>query len=102
MPQFRCPVCEQETIRARDKWLSNSFSTTTCPNCKSEIYASSRITALWRITQALLVTVIVLLSLLAGRPSMLLFAVLAIVVLEVLRVLLVPMVKLERTGGGFR
>lgn len=100
--QFRCPACDQETIRARDKWASSSFSPVTCSSCRAEVYASGRLTALWRIAEALLVTLIVLLAFVSGRPATLLMAVAFIVVLEVLRVMLVPLVRLEREGGGFR
>lgn len=100
--QFRCPVCDQETIRARDKWASSSFSPVICSNCKSQVYASSRLSALWRIAEALLVTLVVLLTFMSGQPATLVMAVVVIVVLEVLRVMLVPLVKLERVGGGFR
>lgn len=100
--QFRCPACEQETIRARDKWVSSSFTPVTCSNCKAQVYASSRLTALWRISEALLVTLVVLLSFMSGQPATLVLAVVVIVVLEALRVLLVPLVRLERVGGGFR
>jgi len=102
MTGFRCPACDQETIHARDKWASSSFAPVVCPNCHAEVYASSRLTALWRMAEALLVTLIVLLSFVSGQPATLVLAVVFIVVLEVLRVLLVPLVKLERVGGGFR
>ncbi|MDZ7829588.1 MAG: hypothetical protein U5K33_08935 [Halofilum sp. (in: g-proteobacteria)] len=102
MPEFRCPVCDQHTIRARQKWASSSFSPAVCSNCKAEVYASSRLTALWRIAEALLVTLIVILSLVSGNPSALLIALFFVVILEIMRVLLVPLVKLERVGGGFR
>jgi len=100
--QFRCPACDQETIGARQKWASSSFSPAVCSNCRAEVYASSRLSALWRMAEALLVTLIVILSFVSGNPSALLIAVFCVVLLEVMRVLLVPMVKLERVGGGFR
>jgi len=99
---FRCPVCDQETIRARDKWASNSFAPVTCSNCRAEVYASSRLTALWRIAEALLVTLVVLLAFVSGQPATLVIALVFVLILEVLRVMLVPLVKLERVGGGFR
>lgn len=102
MREFRCPACDQCTISARRKWASSSFAPVTCPNCKAEVYASGRQTAVWRMAEALLVTLVVLLAFITGALGMLLVAVLIIIAMETLRLFLVPLVRLERVGGGFR
>lgn len=102
MREFRCPACDRYTIPARKKWASSSFSPVICPECKAKVYASGRQTAAWRMAEALLVTLVVLLAFATGAFGVLLLAVLIIAAMETLRLLLVPLVRLERVGGGFR
>lgn len=102
MREFRCPACDQYTVTARRKWASSSFAPVTCPECKAEVYASGNQTALWRMVEALLVTLVVLLAFVTGAFGMLLVAVAIILAMETLRLFLVPLVRLERVGGGFR
>lgn len=102
MREFRCPACDRYTITALRKWASSSFAPAICPNCRAEVYASGNQTAIWRMAEALLVTLVVLLAFASGAFGMLLLAVLIIVAMETLRLFLVPLVRLERVGGGFR
>lgn len=102
MREFRCPACDRCTITARQKWASSSFAPVTCPECRAEVYASGNQTAMWRMAEALLVTLVVLLAFATGAFGMLLVAVAIILAMETLRLFLVPLVRLERVGGGFR
>lgn len=102
MPEFHCPSCDQATITWRRKWASSSFAPAVCPNCKAKVYASGRQTAMWRMAGALLITLVVLLMLATGAFGLLLLIVLIVVAMEMLRLLLVPLVRLEHTGDGFR
>ena len=102
MREFTCPSCEQATITWRRKWASSSFAPAVCPNCKAKVYASGRQTAVWRMAEALLITLVVLLMLATGAWGLLLVIVLIVIAMETLRLLLVPLVRLERVGGGFR
>lgn len=102
MREFRCPACDRCTITVRQKWASSSFSPVTCPECRAEVYASGNQTAMWRMAEALMVTLVILLAFITGAFGMLLLAALIVVAMEALRLLLVPLVRLERVGGGFR
>ncbi|MDX1610285.1 MAG: hypothetical protein R3225_09215 [Halofilum sp. (in: g-proteobacteria)] len=102
MPQFRCPSCDQATISGRRKWASSSFAPAVCPNCRAQVYASGKQTSLWRTAEALLVTLVVLLSFASGNSAVLLLIVPIVIAMETLRLFLVPLVRLERAGGGFR
>lgn len=101
MPSFRCPACEQRTITPWRKWGASSFDPTVCPGCHARVYASGRQSSLWRTVEALAVTLVVIRALIDFAWSLVLVALLIIGVMETLRLYLVPLVRLERQGGGF-
>ncbi|MDZ7747722.1 MAG: hypothetical protein U5K43_01860 [Halofilum sp. (in: g-proteobacteria)] len=101
MENFRCPVCEQPTIAPRRKWSASSFSPVTCPQCGAAVYPSGRQASLWRIVESLLLTLIVIRALIDFSAWLVVLALLVIAVMEPLRLYLVPLVRLERSGGGF-
>ena len=102
MRNFRCPSCEQETIAARDKWSSSSFAPVTCSNCKAQVYASGKQSSIWRISESLMVTLVIILAFMTRAVGLIVVIALIVVVMELLRLFLVPLVKLEHVGGGFR
>ena len=101
MQNFRCPGCDEPTITPRRKWAASSFSPAVCPACRAQVYPSARLGSLWRIAESLLLTLIVVRGLIDFSPWLVVLGVLVVAVMEPLRLLLVPLVRLERAGGGF-
>ena len=101
MRNFVCPACEQPTITPRRKWAASSFAPARCPQCGTRVYPSGRQSSLWRMAESLLVTLLVIAMLLDFSPGLLLLALVVVVAMEILRLFLVPLVRLERMGGGF-
>lgn len=99
MPSFHCPACGQRTITALRKWGASSFDPAVCPGCHARVYASGRQSSLWRSIEALLVTLVVIRGLIDFAWVLVPAALAIIVVMETLRLLLVPLVRLERQGG---
>lgn len=100
MPSFHCPACEQSAITPRQKWGASSFDPAVCPRCHARVYASGRQSSLWRTVEALLVTLVVIRALIDFAWGLVVVALLIIVVMETLRLFLVPLVQLQREGGG--
>lgn len=101
MQSFRCPGCEQATITVRRKWSASSFNPITCPGCGASVYPSGRQASLWRIAESFLLTLIVIRALIDFSAWLVVLALLVVAVMEALRLHLVPLVRLERSGGGF-
>jgi hypothetical protein len=101
MHRFRCPACDEPTIAARRKWLATSLAPATCPACRAQVYPSGRQGSLWRMAESLLVTLLVIRALIDFSPWIVALIIGVIAVMEVLRLFLVPLVRLERVGGGF-
>ena len=101
MRNFRCPSCEEETITPWKKWRSSSFSPSVCSKCGTKVYASARQSSAWRSFEALLVTLVVVRGLIGFSWWLVVIALAIVIVMETLRLYLVPLVRLERVGGGF-
>lgn len=99
MPSFHCPACDRPAITPREKWRASSLAPAVCPDCRARVYASGRQSSLWRSVEALLVTLIAIRALIDFAWGLVLLALLIIVVMEALRLFLVPLVRLERQGG---
>ena len=101
MEKFRCPACERRTIDWRRKWAASSLAPARCPACGAQVYPSGRQASGWRIVESLVVTLIVIRALIDFTPGLVVLALVVIAVMEPLRLFLVPLVRLQRTGGGF-
>lgn len=99
MSSFHCPACGQRTITPWRKWGASSLDPAVCPGCNARVYASGRQSSLWRSVEALLVTLVVIRGLIDFAWALVPAALAIIVVMETLRLLLVPLVRLERQGG---
>lgn len=101
MDNFRCPSCDQATITPRHKWRASSLEPATCRACRAAVYPSGKQGSLWRMGESLLVTLLIIRALIDFSAWLIVLALLVIVVTESLRFFLVPLVRLERAGGGF-
>lgn len=98
MHKFACPSCGQRTIGIAEKFNATSFDPFRCPQCRAEVYPSGKQTALWRSAQAMIVTLIVVRALIDFSWILVAVALVIILVMEALRLFLVPIVKLRRIG----
>jgi|GEM_PF-2142284 len=101
MRDFRCPSCDAYAITPWQKWRSSSFSPAVCPRCRAQVYASGRQSSAWRTFESLLVTLVVIRALLGFSWWLVAVAAVIVIVMEGLRLYLVPLVRLEHAGGGF-
>ena len=98
MPSFPCPACEQRTITPWRKWGASSFAPAVCPRCGARVYPSGRQSSAWRSFEALLLTLVVVRGLIGFSWGLVLVALVIVVAMETLRLFLVPLVRLERSG----